>query len=165
MRILKTVLIATIAMLTLNATVTRASALNEPQINDSEDLIYMNLEIPQLEFVRNIQLAQSAFDAPITIEIVGEEGFIIKIEIDGTSTSISSDGINARISSDGINAEISSDGINALRIGNAVNGLIHSDGINARIHDGGTGLIHSDGINARSVIVKQSGVTLFSETL
>jgi len=138
MKILKSFLIATIAVLTLNSGVSTASALNELEINDSENPVVMTLEITQLDFVRDIELIQSTFDAPVIIEIVDDEG-VVEVEIDGTEARIHADGINARIHADGINARIRADGINAR--------------------------IHTDGIIPRVVTVRQLGVVIFSEIL
>ncbi len=154
MKILKTFLMAAMMLLTLNVT-TNAANLNEivSDYYSEGDVVVLTLEIPDAGVNVEIELLQSTFDAPVTIELEGN-GLII-IEIDGLTGLIRSDGINARsgITSDGINALIRSDGINARSIdGDGINALIRGDGINA--------LITSDGINA---VVSQSGTVLFSE--
>ena len=157
MRILKSFLMVIIVLLAINVNSVTASTFNEIEFDYcSEDVIYMTLEIPALDFIRDIELPQNTFDAPVTIRVIDEEGVIAEVEIDGNTARITGDGINARITGDGINA----------RIGEQENGLIRSYGINARITgDGINARITGDGINARVVTVRQLGVTIFSETL
>lgn len=162
MKNLKNILTAIILLSTLTTTILTASISNEIEINYCfDDVNVLTLEIPAAGINVDIELLQSTFEAPVTIELEGSNGLVI-IDIDGLTGLIRSDGINARggITSDGINALIRSDGINA-RLGEGATGLIRSDGINALITgDGINDLISSDGINAR---VSQSGVVLFSE--
>jgi len=168
MKILKSILLATMVLLCLNVTIARAYTLNTPEINYSEDAIIMTLEIPQLDLVRDIELIQSEFDIPVIVEIAGDEGVIVEIEVDGANARlIRGDGINTLRIGDDETGLIRGDGINTLRVGDDETGLIRGDGINTlRIDDGGTGIIRGDGINTlRVVTVRQTGVVIFSETL
>jgi len=168
MKILKSFLMAIMVLLTLNVSTATTYTLNTLGINCSEDVIVMTLEIPQLDLVRDIQLTQSEFDIPVIVEIAGDEGVIIEVEMDGTNARlIRGDGINTLRIGEG-ETGIRGDGINTiLRIDEEETG-IRGDGINTilRIDDGGTGIIRGDGINTlRTVTVRQAGMIIFSETL
>ena len=154
MKNLKNILTAIILLSTLTTSILTASTSNELEINYcSENVTVLTLEIPDAGVNVEIELLQSTFDAPVSIELESNNGLVI-IDIDGLTGLIRGDGINARgITGDGINALIRGDGINARGI--------TGDGINARIDgDGINDLIRGDGINAR---VSQSGSVLFSE--
>jgi len=97
MKNLKNILAAIILLSTLTTTILTASTSNEIETSYSfGDGDVLTLDFPEFNFVKDIQLSENTFDAPVTIELSVEGEVFDKIEIDSADILISSDGINTR---------------------------------------------------------------------